>query len=58
MSFERPAPDLIKLLAAWNEWETGQETPGRVLADLKKSGLADVLAELIESGWVPSPSEV
>ena len=58
MSFERPAPDLVKLLAAWNEWETGQETPGRVLADLKKSGLAEVLEQLIESGWVPSPSSV
>lgn len=58
MSFERPAPDLVKLLAAWNEWESGQETPGRVLADLKKSGLADVLEQLISSGWVPSTSSV
>ena len=54
MSFERPAPDLSKLLAAWQEWETGEQTPGRVLADLKKSGLGDVLNQLIDSGWVPS----
>jgi hypothetical protein len=55
MSFERPVADLAKLLAAWREWETGEQTPGRVLADLKKSGLADVLTQLIETGWVPSP---
>ena len=56
MSFERPVPDIAKLLAAWQEWERGEESPGRVLADLKKAGLADVLAQLIETGWTPSTS--
>ncbi len=56
MSFERPVADVAKLLAAWQEWETGEQSPGRVLADLKKAGLPDVLTELIESGWVPSPT--
>jgi len=54
MPFERPAPDLVKLLAAWREWELGEETPGKVLANLKKAGLGDVLAELIEAGWAPA----
>lgn len=54
MPFERPAPDLSKLLAAWQEWERGEENPGKVLANLKIAGLADVLQQLTESGWVPS----
>ncbi len=56
MAFERPAPDLNKLIAAWEEWERGEETPGRVLANLKTAGLGDVLASLSESGWTPPAS--
>jgi len=52
--FERPAPDLTKLLTAWQEFERGEESPGKVLANLKTAGLGDVLNQLIESGWVPS----
>jgi hypothetical protein len=54
MSFERPAPDLVKLLSAWEEFERGEQQPGKVLANLKTAGLPEVLAELIESGWSPS----
>lgn len=54
MSFERPAPDLSKLLAAWEAWEKGEEAPGKVLANLKTAGLAEILAELSASGWTPS----
>lgn len=54
MSFERPAPDLTKLLAAWEEFERGEQQPGKVLANLKTAGLPEVLAELIESGWAPT----
>ena len=54
MSFERPAPDLQKLIAAWEEFEQGEQPPGKVLANLKTAGLAEVLAELAESGWTPS----
>jgi hypothetical protein len=54
MAFERPAPDLRKLLAAWESWEKGEENPGKVLANLKTAGLAEVLAELSESGWTPA----
>lgn len=54
MPFERPAPDLAKLIAAWEAFEAGEEAPGKVLANLKTAGLADVLAQLAESGWTPS----
>ncbi len=54
MSFERPAPDLSKLLFAWEEFERGEQQPGKVLANLKTAGLSEVLNELIESGWSPS----
>jgi hypothetical protein len=50
-TFERPAPDLAKLISAWEEWERGEQTPGRVLANLKTAGLGEVLAQLAESGW-------
>lgn len=56
MAFETPAPDLSKLIAAWEEWELGEETPGKVLARLKTAGLPTVLAELRDSGWVPGAS--
>jgi hypothetical protein len=53
-TFERPAPDLTKLLNAWEEFERGEQQPGKVLANLKTAGLPAVLAELIETGWTPS----
>jgi hypothetical protein len=46
---ERPPADPVKLLAAWMEWETGESTPGRVMADLKTAGLRDVLEHLADS---------
>jgi|APDOM4702015118_1054815.scaffolds.fasta_scaffold255479_1 hypothetical protein len=53
MSFERPAPDLNKLVSAWEEFERGEQQPGKVLANLKTAGLPEVLNELIASGWSP-----
>jgi len=54
MSFEPPVADLEKLAAAWEEWERGEQTPGRVLANMKTAGLAQVLRQLREQGWTPS----
>jgi hypothetical protein len=54
MSFETPPPDLAKLIAAWEQWESGAESPGRVLASLKTAGLPMVLRQLSESGWTPT----
>jgi len=54
MSFAPPSPDLRKLQNAWEEWERGEQTPGKVLANLKTAGLGVVLAQLIESGWSPA----
>jgi len=51
---ELPPPDPAKLLAYWNEFEEGKESPGRVLANLKTAGMAIVLAQLVESGWSPT----
>jgi len=53
-TFERPAPDLSKILTAWAEWEKGEQNPGKVLTSMKTAGLADVLKELIDSGWKPT----
>lgn len=54
MAFEAPAPDLQKLIAAWEEWEKGEQQPGRVLANMKTAGLPQVLQQLVESGWTPA----
>lgn len=54
MAFEAPAPDLAKLIAAWEEWERGEQMPGRVLANMKTAGLAEVLRQLVASGWSPA----
>jgi len=54
MAFEAPAPDLGKLISAWEEWERGEQAPGKVLASLKTAGMATVLRQLVDSGWTPS----
>jgi len=53
MAFEAPAPDLQKLITAWQEWERGEQQPGKTLASLKTAGLPQVLQQLLESGWTP-----
>lgn len=57
MSFDQPAPDLAKLIAAWEEFEKGEQPPGKVLANLKTAGLPLVLSQLAESGWTPATGE-
>ena len=42
----RPLPDPAKLLSDWMEWETGETTPGRVMANLKTGGMRELLEEL------------
>lgn len=53
MAFDIPAPDLSKLIVAWDEWEKGEESPGKVLSKLKTAGLPAVLAQLRDTGWTP-----
>jgi hypothetical protein len=53
MAFEQPPPDLTKLLIAWEEWEKGELPPGKVLANLKTAGLAQILQQLVDTGWTP-----
>jgi hypothetical protein len=43
---DKPPPDVAKLLAYWNEWESGETTPGRVMANLKTAGLPELLSHL------------
>jgi len=45
----RPPADPAKLLSQWMEWERGETPPGRVLSNLKTSGLRDVLEALVET---------
>jgi hypothetical protein len=37
---DKPPPDPVKLLGYWEEWERGETTPGRVMANLKTAGMA------------------
>jgi hypothetical protein len=49
-----PPPDPAKLLAYWNEFEDGKESPGRVLANLKTAGMAELLHQLVAEGSSPA----
>lgn len=51
---DRPPTDPQKLLEHWMEWEKGEQTPGRVLANLKTGGLREVLEELAARASEPS----
>ena len=44
-----PPPDPEKLLLSWMQWERGELTPGRVMADLKKGGLRDLLESTVQA---------
>ena len=44
-----PPPDPEKLLASWMQWERGELTPGRVMADLKKGGLRELLEATVQA---------
>ncbi|HUQ39641.1 MAG TPA: hypothetical protein VM030_05760 [Acidimicrobiales bacterium] len=39
----RPPTDPAKLLGEWAQFESGNVLPGRLLADLKKGGLRELL---------------
>lgn len=52
-SFVRPEADLAKIVQAWDEWERGEESPGKALTNMKKAGLDQLLRELQDSGWHP-----
>ena len=43
-----PATDPTQLLSDWMEFERGEESPGRVLANLKTHGMREVLENLAE----------
>lgn len=47
---EHPVPSPAALLAFWMEWEKGDVTPGKVLSDLKRSGMRELLESLVEAG--------
>jgi hypothetical protein len=38
-----------KLLQYWMEWEDGETPPGRVISNLKKAGLKDLLEALVDA---------
>jgi hypothetical protein len=54
---DKPPPDPQKLLAYWMEWETGETTPGRVMANLKTAGLPELLEQLVSSSQPANPRE-
>jgi len=44
---DTPPPDPAALLATWMEWERGETTPGKVLADLKRGGMRQLLEDRV-----------
>jgi hypothetical protein len=55
---ERPAPDPVKLLESWMEWERGEATPGRVMSSLKTGGLRILLEAIVEQIPATAPATV
>lgn len=55
---ERPPADPAKLLAAWDEWEAGEVTPGRAVSNLKTGGLRDVVEHLAADPEATAPAGV
>lgn len=51
---DRLPTDPHKLLEYWMEWEKGEQTPGRVLANLKIGGMREVLEELAAATATPA----
>jgi hypothetical protein len=49
-----PPPDPNKLLSSWMEWERGDVTPGRVMANLKTGGLRELLEKLSAQSGAPA----
>lgn len=43
---DRPPPNPQKLFDIWMAWERGEETPGRVMANLKTGGMKELLESL------------
>lgn len=52
---DKPPADPQKMLEHWMEFERGEQTPGRVLANLKTDGLRDVLEQLAEQAQAAAP---
>lgn len=44
-----PPPEPEKLLATWMQWERAELPPGRVMADLKKGGLRELLESTVQA---------
>ena len=57
MSFVPPPPDLHKLQIAWEEWERGEQPPGKVLANRAFVNMPRTIArqELYEVTALGSP---
>jgi len=53
---EIPPPDPVKLFASWMEWERGDATPGRAMANLKTGGLRELLEGIVR-GTGDGPGE-
>ncbi len=49
MPADIPPPDPEKLLATWMQWERAELTPGKVMADLKKGGLRELLESTVQA---------
>jgi hypothetical protein len=53
---DRPAPEPKNLLEEWMKWERGEIEPGRLLANLKKGGMREILEELAVAVSAPDGS--
>ncbi len=45
---DHAAPDPAALLGFWMGWERGEVSPGKVLSDLKRAGMRELLEQLAQ----------
>ena len=46
---ERPLADPALLLASWMQWEKGDLPPGKVMSELKRGGLRELLESTVQA---------
>lgn len=54
---ERPAPEPSALLEEWLKWEKGELEPGRLIANLKKAGMRELLEKVAAEAGESAGSE-
>lgn len=51
---DRPPSDPKQMLEEWLQWERGEIEPGRLIGNLKKAGMKELLEQLASAAAEPA----